>query len=140
VYALFAHGYHRATEDIDLLVPPTRESGNNIRNALMVLPGQAAVDLDPSWFEAGENIRVADAFIVDILFTAAGQTWATLRRYAETIDFDGIPVKTVDLQGLLKSEQTSREKDAADRQCIPSSMRNENSFRCRRCAGCAARA
>lgn len=114
-YALFAHGYHRATEDIDLLVPPTYESGNKIRNALMILPDQAAADLDPSWFEVGENIRVADAFIVDILFTAAGETWATLNRYAETIDFDGIPVKTVNLEGLLKSKQTSREKDAADR-------------------------
>ena len=26
-YALFAHGYHRATTDIDLLVPATREAG-----------------------------------------------------------------------------------------------------------------
>jgi hypothetical protein len=26
-YALAAHGYHRATTDIDLLVPPTAEAG-----------------------------------------------------------------------------------------------------------------
>lgn len=31
----------------------------------MVLPDQVAKDIDPAWFNEGENIRVADAFIVD---------------------------------------------------------------------------
>ena len=60
-YALFAHGYHRATTDIDVLVPATRQAGNRIKEALVVLPDQAAREIDPSWFEEGENIRVADA-------------------------------------------------------------------------------
>ena len=29
-YALFAHGYHRATEDIDLLIPKDLEIGQRI--------------------------------------------------------------------------------------------------------------
>ena len=41
-YALFAHGYHRATIDIDLLVPASREAGAKVRDALMVLPDGAA--------------------------------------------------------------------------------------------------
>ena len=57
-YALFAHGYHRATTDIDVLVPATREAGIKIRSALMVLPDQAAKDIDPAWFDEGENIEV----------------------------------------------------------------------------------
>jgi hypothetical protein len=61
--ALFAYGYHRATADIGLLVPATREAGENTRQALMVLPDQAAKEIDPTWFEEGENIRVADAFV-----------------------------------------------------------------------------
>jgi hypothetical protein len=44
-YALFAHGYHRATTDIDVLVPATQEAGQKVREALMVLPDQAARDL-----------------------------------------------------------------------------------------------
>jgi hypothetical protein len=59
--ALFAHGYHRATTDIDVLVPATEETGRKVREALMVLPDQAAKDIDPAWFSEGENIRVADA-------------------------------------------------------------------------------
>jgi len=114
-YALAAHGYHRATIDIDVLVPGTVASGQRVKEALMVLPDQAAKDLDPEWFEEGENIRVADAFIVDVLLNANGHSFDTLHHYAETIDLDGIPVKTVSLEGLLLTKQTMRDKDVMDR-------------------------
>ena len=39
-------------------------------------------DIEPEWFEEGQNIRVADAFVVDIMLNANGQTYDTLRRYA----------------------------------------------------------
>ena len=84
----------------------------------MVLPDRAAVDIEPTWFEEGENIRVADAFVVDIMLNANGQTYDSLRRYAETIDLDGIPVRTVGLEGLLLTKQTMRDKDVADRMVI----------------------
>jgi hypothetical protein len=114
-YALFAHGYHRATMDIDVLVPATRDTGDKIRQALMVLPDQAAKDIDPAWFEEGENIRVADAFVVDIMLNAAGETYETLKQFAEMLDLDGIPVRTINLEGLLRTKQTMRDKDMADR-------------------------
>ena len=114
-YALFAHGYHRATTDIDVLVPAMREAGIKIRAALMVLPDQAAKDIDPAWFDESENIRVADAFVVDIMLNACGETYQTLKRYAETVDLDGLPVCTINLEGLLLTKQTQREKDVSDR-------------------------
>ncbi|MBK6401902.1 MAG: hypothetical protein IPP18_13440 [Rhodocyclaceae bacterium] len=114
-YALFAHGYHRATTDIDVLVPATPEAGMRIRQALMVLPDQAAKDIDPAWFAEGENIRVADAFVVDIMLNACGETYETLSRFAETIDLDGLPIRTINLEGLLRTKQTLRDKDIADR-------------------------
>lgn len=117
-YALAAHGYQRATTDIDVLVRATAESGQRVKDALMILPDRAARDLEPAWFEEGENIRVADAFVVDILLNANGQTFDSLCRYMETIDLDGVPVKTVNLEGLLLTKQTLREKDAADRAII----------------------
>ena len=114
-YALFAHGYHRATTDIDLLVPANKNAGKRIKAALMVLPDQAAKDIDPAWFEEGENIRVADAFVVDIMLNACGETYETLKQYAETVDLDGIPVRTINLEGLLLTKQTTRDKDVSDR-------------------------
>ena len=114
-YALAAHGYSRATTDIDVVVPATIEAGQRVKDALMVLPDQAAKDIEPQWFEEGENIRVADAFVVDLMLNANGQTWESLRQFAQTLDLDGIPVRTVSLEGLLLTKQTMREKDAADR-------------------------
>jgi hypothetical protein len=114
-YALFAHGYHRATTDIDVLVPASKDAGERVKAALMVLPDQAAKDIDPAWFEEGENIRVADAFVVDIMLNACGETYETLQQYAETVDLEGIPVRTINLEGLFLTKQTTRDKDVADR-------------------------
>jgi predicted nucleotidyltransferase len=131
-YALAAHGYQRATTDIDVVVPPTSQAGQRVKDALMILPDGAAKDIEPKWFEEGENIRVADAFVVDIMLNANGQTYDTLRQYAETIELDGIPVKTISLEGLLLTKKTMRDKDVADRiiieralQVIKAHTRNE---------------
>jgi predicted nucleotidyltransferase len=114
-YALAAHGYQRATTDIDVMVAATFEAGEKVKAALMVLPDQAAKDLEPEWFAEGENIRVADAFVVDLMLNANGQTFETLKKYAETVDLDGLPVQTVNLEGLLLTKQTMRDKDVNDR-------------------------
>ncbi|MDP9082778.1 MAG: hypothetical protein M3N50_03310 [Pseudomonadota bacterium] len=114
-YALAAHGYQRATTDIDVVVPATSQAGQRIKEALMVLPDGAAKDIDPRWFEEGEIIRVADAFVVDLMLNANGQTYATLSQYAETIELEGIPLKTITLEGLLLTKKTMRDKDVADR-------------------------
>ncbi|MDR2187370.1 MAG: hypothetical protein LBE62_04860 [Azonexus sp.] len=117
-YALFVHGYHRATTDIDVLVPATLAAGAKIKAALMVLPDQAAKDLEPTWFVEGENIRVADAFLVDIMFNACGETYDTLKAFAVTVDLEGIPVRTVSIEGLLRTKQTLRDKDVADKRVL----------------------
>lgn len=117
-YALYALGYQRGTVDIDLLLPPTRAQGERVKQALLLLPDGAARELDPDWFVEGETIRVADAFVVDLMFNAAGYSYAELLPHAVTIEFDGIPVRTLDLHGLLKTKQTSRDKDRLDRQAI----------------------
>ena len=108
-YALFAHGYHCATIDFDVLVPATRESGKMVKEALVVLPDQVARDVDPAWFEEGD-IRVTDAFVVDIMLNVCGETYETLRQYSETVDLDGLPVHTINLEGLLRTKQTMRDK------------------------------
>jgi hypothetical protein len=84
----------------------------------MVLPDQAAQDIDPEWFNEGDNIRVADAFVVDLMFNACGETYESLVQFAETVYLDGIPVHTINLDGLLRTKQTMREKDVSDRMIL----------------------
>ncbi len=117
-YALLAHGYPRATVDIDLLVPARRAAAEPIRRALLVLPDRAARELAAEWFEEGEGIRVADEIVVDLVFRTCGETFDSLKRFEEVIDLDGVPVRTVNLEGLLRTKQSARERDVADRAVI----------------------
>ncbi len=117
-YALAAHGYRRATTDIDLLVPATAEGGARLKQALLALPDRVAEQIDPGWFTEGENIRVADAFVVDLLLSANGHSYDALLAHEQRLDLDGVPVRTVDLEGLLLTKQTPREQDVADRLVI----------------------
>lgn len=113
-FALAAHGYQRATTDIDLMVASTVEAGSRMKAALMVLPDQAAKDLEPEWFTEGENIRVGDDIIVDIMLNANGQTYDTLKHYAQIVEVEGVPIRTVSLDGLLLTKRTMRDKDRMD--------------------------
>jgi predicted nucleotidyltransferase len=79
-----------------------------------VLPDQVAKELEPEWFEESENIRVADAIVVDVMLNANGQTFEMLKPYEQTLELDGVQVKTVNLEGLLLTKQTQREKDLLD--------------------------
>jgi hypothetical protein len=117
-YALYAHGIHRATSDIDILVPSRKESAKPIIEALMILPDQTAKELKPEWFAEGETIRLADAFVVDLIFNASQQTYDTLKPYIETISVNDIQITTLNIKGLILSKQTMREKDVMDRKTL----------------------
>lgn len=125
-YALLAHGFQRATIDIDLLVPANRSSGERLKRALLVLPDRAAAEIEPDWFEAGETIRIADEFVVDVMFRACGETYESLLPFEVRIDLDGLVIRTVSLEGLLKTKQTYRERDALDRKVIEEAMRGRS--------------
>ena len=125
-YALFALGYQRGTVDIDLLLPASSEMGERVKRALLALPDKVASELDPAWFAVGETIRVADEFIVDLMFTACGESYESLLPYAVTIDLDGIPVRTLNLEGLLKTKQSDRDKDRQDRLAIERALAEAN--------------
>ncbi len=122
-YALFAHGYYRATTDIDILVSANREQGIRVKKALLVLPEKVSDEIDVAWFTEGENIRVADEIIVDVMFNACGETITTLAPYAETVDLDGILVRTLSLEGLMRTKQTVRDKDVIDRAVLQQAIK-----------------
>ena len=61
-YALYAHGYHRTTEGVDILIPANRRSGEVVKKALLKLPDKVSEAIDVAWVEEGETIRIADEF------------------------------------------------------------------------------
>ena len=119
--AVRLNGFVRATEDVDVLLANTRENGERAIRALSFL--RSANEIDPAWFEASpsgevENIRLADDLLVDLLFSANGQTYDSLKAHIRTIDLYGIPVRVLDIPGLLKTKTSFREKDQLDRSVL----------------------
>ncbi len=53
------------------------------------------------------------------MFNACGESYKSLLPYAESIDIEeGVALKTINLEGLLLTKQTVREKDVMDRLVI----------------------
>jgi len=117
-YAIASHGFSRQSEDIDLLVNPTAENSRRWILALSQLPDQAtrALEQAPDVFAADKRyaLRVNDEFTVDIMPSVAGHSWEEMQRYVETIELDGVPLRVLNLQGLLLTKQGDRPKDQMD--------------------------
>lgn len=116
--AVRLNGFMRVTEDVDVLLKPSRANGEKIIRALSFLP--SSIDLDPAWFEPPsngevENIRVADDLLVDLLFTANGQTYDGLQQDVVELHVEGVTVKLLNINGLLKTKTDYREKDILDK-------------------------
>lgn len=119
--AVRLNGFVRATEDVDVLVKPTRINGEKIIRALSFLP--ASRDLDAQWFVPAadgnvENIRVADDLLVDLLFAANGESYDSVQPYVRELMIEGTPVKVLNIDGLIKTKTDYREKDRLDKQVL----------------------
>ena len=116
-FAVRVNGFLRLTEDIDVLLPRSIENGRRVIRALDFL--ESSKDLDVAWFEPPadepENIRVADTLMIDLLFAANGETFESLKPHIRQVDFDGVIINTLDIEGLLKTKTTYRDKDKIDR-------------------------
>jgi hypothetical protein len=117
-YAIAAHGFNRFSEDIDILVDPAPENSTRWILALSGLPDHAALELatDTDVFANDKRyaLRINDEYTVDIMPSIAGHSWQEMQSYIETVDLDGVPLKILNLEGLLLSKQGARPKDQMD--------------------------
>lgn len=125
-YAVAAHGFNRFSEDIDILVNPSAANAKRWIAALSRLPDGAASELadEPDVFAVDQRyaIRINDEFTVDVLPSVAGQSWEQLLPHIITREIDGVPVRLLDLEGLLKTKQGVRPKDQLDASVIRAAL------------------
>lgn len=114
-FAVILHGGERTTKDIDLLVDPSPENIARLKSALSILEDNAAREIAADDLERYSVVRVADEVMVDLLKVACGVTWAEAQSSARRIDLDGTPVLFADRRTLIRTKQTVRPSDAADR-------------------------
>ncbi len=119
--AVRLNGYVRATEDIDVLVRASRENGERIIRALGFLA--SSKELSAEWFippddGSVENIRVADDLLIDLLFSANGETYESVQPHVRELMTEGVPIRVLDIDGLIKTKTDYREKDVLDKHVL----------------------
>lgn len=119
-HAVRLNGFVRSAEDIEILLPSSIDNGRKVIRALNFLPSSA--ELGPTWFDvdpaAPEIIRVADALPVDLLFAANDQTFESLQPHVRKIEVEVVPIATLEIEGLLKTNTDYREKDLIDKSVL----------------------
>ncbi len=117
-YAIAVHGFNRFSEDIDILVDPAAQNSLRWILALSELPDHAARALiaSPDIFADDKRyaLRINDEFTIDVMPSIGGRTWDEMQRYIETRELDGVPLRILNLEGLLLSKQGTRPKDQMD--------------------------
>ena len=119
-YAMAAHGYPRATMDIDIWVMPEPENAEALLRALRrfgaPLQNITREDLqtDGMVFQIGVAPRR-----IDIITTASGLDFEETFKRSIAIDIEGIDVHTPSLADLIRNKRAAgRTKDLADAEAL----------------------
>jgi hypothetical protein len=112
--ACWLHGYVRATIDVDVLVPEDVENHKRVIAALSELHDRAAAELTPQDFISNVVVKVADEIEVDVSTRAWKVSYAEANKSALHRTIDGVKVRYVDLETLIRSKSTHRAQDKVD--------------------------
>ena len=115
-YAMAAHGFPRATGDLDIWVDPSPRNSKGVFRSLArfgaSLTGVHEHDLTlpGTIYQIGIVPRR-----IDIITSIDGVGYEEARPKAVVVDLEGLPVPILSLDHLIKNkESTGREKDALD--------------------------
>jgi hypothetical protein len=117
-FAVIAHGGARTTKDIDLLIDEAPENVARVREALRILEDKAVDDVADDDVARYSVVRVADEIVVDLMARACGVDYADASRDTVTIQFDDVPIPVASPHTLIRTKNTVRPSDAADRQFL----------------------
>ena len=127
-YALAAHGYPRATMDIDIWIKPSIENTKAVITALERF-GAPLNDLTEKDLQEGNlifQIGVAPQRI-DIITDASGIDFEIAKRNAVHTVIDDVSVSILSIEDLIKNkESTGRPKDKLDVEMLRDLMKPDN--------------
>lgn len=121
-FAIIAHGGARTTKDIDLLIDPAPENVARVKAALSVLADRAAVEVQDDDVAKYAVVRVADEIVVDLMARACDVTYDEAIRDVVHMPLGDAQIPVASLPTLLRTKNTVRPSDAADRQLLEALM------------------
>ena len=113
--AVVYHGFHRGTEDIDLLVERTADNIARLKKSLSILPDNAVQEMKDSDLDEYGTVRIADEVVVDLMSSACGIDFAQASSMVEVAEINGVRIPFASPELLLQTKQTVGEKDEIDR-------------------------
>jgi len=115
--AMALHGFPRMTKDIDLFLPVDAENNRRLIEALKAVPNSEGplAELRPQYMDQGYSTSFEGDIAIDLLYVAASKVFDQLRGHIRTVEFNGVPVSTLDVDGMLISKRTTRAQDLSDR-------------------------
>jgi hypothetical protein len=122
-FAVIAHGAGRFTKDIDLLVDDSPENVARVKQALAVLPDNAAAQVSDEDVQRHIVVRVADEVVIDLMGRACGLSYAEAAADAETLERDGVSIPIASPRTLIRMKDTPRPQDAIDRAFLEGVLR-----------------
>jgi predicted nucleotidyltransferase len=122
-FAVIARGGARTTKDIDLLVDASPENVARIKRALHVLEDHAVDEVADTDVARYAVVRVADEIVVDLMALACGIDYADAAKDLEHLTIGGIDIPTASVETLIRTKNTVRPSDAADRRYLEELLR-----------------
>jgi len=89
-----------------------------VRRGLRVLADHAADEVDDQDVRRYPVVRVADELVVDLMGRAGGLAYEDVAADAERMEVDGVAIPTASKQTLIRTKETVRPSDLADRQFL----------------------
>jgi len=116
--AMALHGFPRMTKDIDLLLPRNARNNARLMKALEALSAELSLrELpDKRSLDGGVSTSAEGELGIDLLFAAASRSFDDYRKHIVIREIEGVPVKVLDVDGMLLSKETGRPEDIPDRQ------------------------
>lgn len=119
-YALAAHGYPRATVDLDIWVMPSPENAKAVLRALARFGAPISeltvqdLQREGTVFQIGVAPRR-----IDIITTASGLRFDDAFRSSTLVDIEGIHIHVPSIDDLIRNKKaTGRTKDLADAEAL----------------------
>lgn len=115
-YAMGAHGYPRATGDIDIWIEPSESNSKAVYRSLIAF-GAPVGDIDETTFvEKGIVFQIGVApRRIDIITQVSGLKFNEAHQQHEVIDVEGLALPFLSQSDLIKNKRaTGREKDRLD--------------------------
>jgi len=126
-FAVIAHGGARTTRDTDLLVDDSPENIARVRLALRVLADHAVDEVGDQDVRRYAVVRVADEVVVNLMGRACGLTYDEVVADAEHVDVEGVAIPIASKRTLIRTKETIRPSDLADRQFLQRLLEEEES-------------